>query len=380
MKITCALIVFAVALAAKPVVGEDKTVGSAEPAPKTTQQAAAPAVTPAPAHNLDEVVARIGSHEVKRKELDLAVQTVETRLAQGGRSFPQQQIPVLEHQIIDDMINHELILQEGLAHVPPDVDAKVQQQLDRVKSQLGGEEGLTKALQEAGVTPDEYAKRTRENVIIQETMRSVFDREIKVTPEEIKAYYDSNREKMKQPEAVRASHILIRMSPDASEETKAAKLAQIEAARSLIKGGEKFADIARKVSEDPGSASNSGDLGFFTRGQMVPQFEAVAFSLRTNELSDVVTTQYGYHLLMVTDRKPEREATLDEVKGDIEKFLRSTKSTEVAQQHIKGLRDKTKVEVFLKPIEAVPGDSKPGASPSQAPPTAGKPAVTAPKP
>ena len=380
MKITCAVIVFATILATRPAVGEDKPASSTPPAPMSTGQMVAAAAASAPTHNPVEVVARIGSREIKRKELDLAVQTVETRFAQGGRSFPQQQIPVLEHQIIDDMINRELILQEGLAHVPPDVDVKVQQQLDKVKSQLGGEEGLAKALQEAGVTPGEYAKRTRENMIIQETMRSLFDREIKVTPEEIKAYYDGNREKMKQPEAVRASHILIGMSPDASEETKATKRAQIETARSLIKGGDKFADVAQKFSEDRGSASNSGDLGFFTRGQMVPQFEAVAFSLRTNELSDVLTTQYGYHLLMVTDRKPEREATLDEVKGDIEKFLRSTKSAEVAQQHIKGLRDKTKVEVFLKPLEAVPGDSKPSASPSQAPPTAGKPAVTAPKP
>jgi peptidyl-prolyl cis-trans isomerase C len=380
MKITCALIVFAAALATKPVVGEDKTASSGQPTPKATQQAAAPAATPAPAHNPDEVVARIASREIKRKELDLAVQTVMTQYARSGRLVPQGQIPALEHQVLDDMINRELVLQEGLAHVPADVDAKVQQQLDRVKLQLGGDEGLAKALKEAGTTPDEYAKRLRENVIIQETMQGVFDREIKITPEEIKAYYDGNREKMKQPEEVRASHILIRVSPDASEETKAAKRVQIEAARSLVKGGEKLADVARKVSEDPGSASNGGDLGFFTRGQMVPEFDGVAFSLRTNELSDVVTTQYGYHLLMVTDRKPAREAALDEVKGDLEKFLRYRKSTEVAKQHFKELRDKTKVEVFLKPLEAVPGDSEPSASPSQAPPTAGKSPVTAPKP
>jgi peptidyl-prolyl cis-trans isomerase C len=337
-------------------------------------QMVAAAEASAPTHNPDEIVARVGSREIKRKELDLAVQAMETRFARGGRqSIPQEQILSLEHQMVDDMISRELVLQEGLAHVPPDVDAKVQQQIDKVKLQLGGEEGLTKALQEAGVSPDEYAKRARENVIIQETMQGVFDREIKITPEEIQAYYNSNREKMKQPEAVRASHILIRVSPDATEDIKSAKRAQIEAARSLIKGGEKFADIARKMSEDPGSASNGGDLGFFTRGQKVPDFDAAAFSLRTNELSAIVTTPYGYHLIMVTERRPARDESFDEVKADIEKFLRYQKSAEVAQQHVKGLRDKTKTEVFLKPLEAAPSDSKSSTSPAQTPAAAPKP-------
>lgn len=378
MKITDIIALFAIVWTTSSAVAADKPAPATAPAPKAEGKTMVLSATPSNATS-DEIVARVGSREITRKELDLAVQGVETQYARNGRPIPPDQIPALEHRMLDDIIGRELILREGLTHPPTNVEAKVKEQLVAVETRLGGAEGLSNALRQANITTAEYVNRTRETVIVQETMKALLDREIKVAPEEIKAYYDSNPDQMKQPESVRASHILIRLSPDSTDEIKAAKRSQIEAARTLVKNGEKFADVARKVSEDTGSASNGGDLGFISRGQMVPpQFEMAAFSLKTNELSEVVTTQIGYHLILVTERKPAQTKSFDEVKGDIDKFLRYRKSSEMADQHVKELRTKTKVEVFLKPLDTPASISAP-AAPAVPPPLVATPSMAAPK-
>jgi peptidyl-prolyl cis-trans isomerase C len=146
---------------------------------------------------------------------------------------------------------------------------------------------------------------------------------------------------------VRASHILIRCSPDATEEVKKQKRAQIDAALALVKGGEKFADVAKKVSEDPGSAENGGDVGYFPRGRMVPEFDTVAFSLKTNEISGVITTQFGYHILEVTGRKPAQIMPFDQVKDQLTDYLKQRKGSDITRTYVADLRKSAKIEVFL---------------------------------
>jgi parvulin-like peptidyl-prolyl isomerase len=140
--------------------------------------------------------------------------------------------------------------------------------------------------------------------------------------------------------------------------------------------------VARKFSEDPISARAGGDLGYFGRGQMVPEFEMVAFSLKTNTVSDVITTKFGYHLLFVTDHQPAGDRSFDDVKADIEKYLRSLKDREIATAHIKKLRDTGKYEVLLpKPEAPKPAPSASVVTPPvRVPPTVETKPVAAPKP
>ncbi len=236
MRKSAVIILLAAVTALRPVCAADSATTPAAPAPKTAQPSAAPAAV------VGETVATVNGKEIKRKELDMAVQALLSRYSRGGRPVPEQQIPTLERTVLDDMISRSLVLEEGLKNVPPDLETKVSAQMDKMKAQMGGEEGLASALKESGVTEDDYIRRMRENIIIQGDIESVIAAQVKVSPEEIKAYYTNNRDKMKQPEMVRASHILIRVPADATDDVKAAKRAQIEAARSLIKGGEKFAE------------------------------------------------------------------------------------------------------------------------------------------
>jgi peptidyl-prolyl cis-trans isomerase C len=337
-----------VAAVAGRVLAAEKPKSATPPIAKSAPVATSAAVAG------EVVVARVNGSEINRKELDAAVQALAMQMAQRGRQVPPGATAQLQHDVLEEMIGRELLLQEGSKHVPADVDQKAQAQIEMVKKQLGGEERLKETLVESGVTFDEYAKRVRNNVIVQETIRQLVDKEVKIAPEEVKSFYDKNPEQFKQPETARASHILIRVAPDASDDVKKEKRAQIEAARSLVKNGAKFADVAKKVSEDPGSAANGGDLGFFPRGKMVPEFDTAAFSLKTNELSNIITTQFGYHVLLVTDRKPAQTASFDQVKDELGQFLKQRKGNEAVRDHVTELRKTAKVEMLLPALPSAP--------------------------
>ena len=295
----------------------------------------------------DEVVARVNGTEIKRKELDAAVKAFTYQMSRRGRPIPPGQSGGMERDMLDELIGRQLLLQEGSKHIPADIDKKVQEQIDQVKKQVGSDEQLKKTLADTGITFDEYTKRVRDNIIIHEAVQSVVDKEVKIAPEDVRAFYDKNPDQFKQPETVRASHILIRVTPDASDVVKKEKRTQIDSVRTLVKNGEKFADVAKKFSEDPGSAANGGDLGFFGRGQMVPEFDAAAFSLKTNEISDVITTQYGYHVLLVTDRKPPGTVPFDQVKEDLAQFLKQRKGADITRDQVASLRKAAKVEILI---------------------------------
>jgi peptidyl-prolyl cis-trans isomerase C len=321
----------------------------------------APAATAA---KPDKVVARVNGTEIKRKELDAAVQAFTFQMARRGRPLPSGQGAMVERDMLDELIGRELLRQEGSKHIPADIDKKVQEQIDEVTTQVGGEEQLKKTLAETGITPDEYAKRVRDNIIIRGAIDSAVDKEVKITPEDVRAYYDKNPDQFKQPEMVRASHILIRCAPDATDEVKKEKRTQIESVQALVKGGEKFADVAKKFSEDPGSAANGGDLGFFGRGQMVPEFDAAAFSLKTNEVSDIITTQFGYHVLIVTGHKPAQALPFDQVKDDLAKYLKQRKGTEITRDQVASLRKAAKVAILVPELPPTPAVET---APAQAP-------------
>ena len=355
--------VFAVLAVAVTLVSQTFAADKPKNAAESTNLASVVAA-PVPATGV-VVVARVNGTEIRRKDLDIAEQALVMQTARQNRSLPPSQTATLDQNVLEQLIGRELLLEEGNKHIPADLEKKVQEQVDQIKAQLGGEEEFKAKLAESGLTAERYTRNVRESLIARAAIQAVVDKEVKIAPEEVKAFYDKNPDQFKRPELVRASHILIQCAPDASDEVKKEKLVQIEAARSLVKGGEKFADVARKVSEDPGTARTGGDLGFFARGRMVPEFDTAACSLKTSEISPVITTQYGYHILVVTDRKPAGTLPFDEVKADLTEFLKQQKGAEATRNHVAELRRAAKVEVFLPapppaPVVGTPPAPAPG--------------------
>ena len=314
----------------------------------------APAKTTAPKatdHTLG-IVARVNNKEITRHDLDMAVKGYRAQLSNAGQPQPAEAAPQLDAEVLERIVGIELILQEGSEHVPTNVNALVEKQLTAIKERFNGEDGFKKALDGMGVTMGEYTRRVRENAIVQETIKQFMDHERKITPADVQAEFDAHRKELMRQELVRASHILILAKPGTSDVEKDAAKAKIEAARALIKGGEKFADVAKKVSEDPRTKDSGGDLGVFPRGVMPPEVETAAFSLPANQLSEVISTPYGFHLLLVTGREAARPWTFEEVKVRLEEIVKMRKGQEMLAQHVKALREKGSVMVYLKPAPA----------------------------
>lgn len=178
------------------------------------------------------------------------------------------------------------------------IDQKdIDKEFDLYVENAGGEEALKNAMEQQGITKDDL----KENIVQYLSIREMVGPRIEITDEEIETTFKEKKEMFDQPEQVEASHILV----EDEEKIK-------EVAKKLKDGGD-FAELAKEYSTD-GSAASGGELGFFGRGQMVPEFEEKAFSMKVGDISDPVKTENGYHLIHVTDKKEEKEAVLEDHK------------------------------------------------------------------
>ncbi len=160
---------------------------------------------------------------------------------------------------------------------------------------------------------------------------------VQVTPDDLRSYYDQHRDQYRVPEQVKVSHILIKTplpGPDGKVDEKGVAEAQRRAEDLLkqLKSGAKLEDLAKKYSEDPGSAKQGGSLGWIGKGQTVPEFEKVAFSLPKGQISDLVKSSYGFHIIRVDDKQDAHMKTLDDVKAEIEPILKHQKGQQIAQK------------------------------------------------
>jgi peptidyl-prolyl cis-trans isomerase D len=158
-----------------------------------------------------------------------------------------------------------------------------------------------------------------------------FTDQVAITDEEAQKYYDENAAEFAEPESVRARHILFRVSSSTSEEEKAAIRARAEAALARLNGGEDFAAVAIELSEDQSNAPQGGELGFFPRGRMVPEFEEAAFSVEPGKISGIVETDFGMHILKVEEKRPAGTRPLADVRAQIVGKLAEPKANELAE-------------------------------------------------
>ena len=168
------------------------------------------------------------------------------------------------------------------------------------------------------------------------------DAGVQVTQDDLRAYYNDHRDQYRMPEQVKVSHILIKTplpGPDGKVDEKGVAEAQHRAEDLLkqLKGGAKLEDLAKKYSEDAGSAKQSGSIGWIGKGQTVPEFEKAAFSLPKGQMSDLVKSSYGFHIIRVDDKQDAHMKTLDEVKAEIEPILKHQKGQQAAQKQAEAL-------------------------------------------
>jgi len=227
---------------------------------------------------------------------------------------------------------------------------------------------LQKEAERRGLDQDEDIRRKvdryRNRLVTERLYRDIAKEQAEIQEEEVVNYYEEHKDQYTQKERIRASQILILVPPNAGPEKEAEAKAKAEEVVRKAKAGEDFSALAKQYSEGP-TAARGGDLGYFSRGRMVPEFENIAFSLKeVGEISDVVKTKFGFHVIQLKDRQPEKMLTLDEVRDRIVRQLESRKRRAIRQSLGKDLRQKATVQINEELLKVEEPEKEEAATPT----------------
>jgi peptidyl-prolyl cis-trans isomerase C len=279
-------------------------------------------------------------------EAEVAAEEGRLAMAMGGRMDPQQlesMKPMIREQALNNLINRDLlneaVRKEGIEVSSGEVDAR----LAELETASGGPEGFENRLSVMGVTEEEIRHEIELGIAIEKMMEGKAGAPTEPTDADLRAFYDDNPEQFQRPEQVKASHILFMVEADAGDEGKAAKRKEAEGVLAQLEGGADFAALAAEHSDCP-SSSKGGDLGYFRRGQMVPPFEEAAFALEPGEMSGIVETRFGYHIIKVEERAEPQTVPFEEAKPNIAQFLGGQNRQQVMNSVIEDLRAEAKIE------------------------------------
>lgn len=320
-----------------------------EPAAKTAEapkkEAAAKAEEAVKKSPSDPVV-KVNGSAITQGEVDRALKILSAQNQAGVRGGPASK--QAEDAVIDQLVSAELLYQAGEKLGVADLDKQVAEKVAQGKAKFPDDAAYEKALKSADLTPKSLEVLVRKDVVINNLVVKEITPKIKVTDEEIKKFYDENKDKLfKRPEQVKASHILCGVDPKATKEDKEKAKEKAEKLLKEVKAGKDFAELAKANSTCP-SKAQGGDLGFFGKGQMVPAFESAAFALKPGEVSNVVETQFGYHIIKVTEKKDAGATGMDEVKDRISDYLKNQKIQKDVIDYIAKLKEKAKIEKIGK--------------------------------
>ena len=314
---------------------------------------------------VNKAIAKVNDDIILQSDYEEAVNPVIEQIKKTyGEVMPQEdmdkKIAEIKKELLDQMIDQKLLLQEAkkkdVKVSKREVDDGIETVKDRFKRKNGkmltsieADAEFNSELQKQNLTMAKFRDKLREDIMVNKLIEDGVVR--KVTPpsdDELKSYYEKNRDKIDEPEKVSVRHILIRVEKNASTKEKSQALNKIKEVQQKLKKGEDFAKLAQQYSEDPGSQKSGGELGFIVRGMMVKNFEDTAFKTPVGEISDYFETEFGYHILKVDAKQAKQKRSFEDVKLNLEKYLLAEKRQEEYEKYIKNLRDKSNISSDIK--------------------------------
>jgi len=291
-----------------------------------------------------KVLVTVNGTAITQSQVDSELAPYLERAASMGREIPEAQKMRLQKERLNIMVEMQLLSEkiksEGISVTDEQVNEKVKEITTRQGITI---QDFEKSLQtRGGLSLAEYNKKIKMALGIEELLGSEFVKSGQaIGEEEAKKFYDDNITKFTRAEQVKASHILIGTTGK-DEAGKIAAKAKAEDVLAQVKGGADFVELARTHSSCS-SKNKGGDLGFFDKGQMPPEFSQVAFALKPDEISDVVETKFGYHIIKITDRKEAGVSSFEEEKSNIVKNLEARKKQTFTQSYVEALKSKAKI-------------------------------------
>lgn len=284
-----------------------------------------------------EVIAKVNDEFILKSDFDRQVAQVKSALEANGQDFSTSEgkkiLKDVKETVLESMINDHLILWQAKENNITLDDKEFNEAIVQLEKYHGGKDALETYLKQQGFDRETFEAQVKDQLIINK-FREKLTSEVKVPEDEVKKYYDENKEMFELPSPeIRASHILTETEEEARE------------ILAKIKDGADFAELAKKYSKDPNSKDLGGDLGYFAKGKMVPEFEEAAFVLKPGEISDVVKSEYGYHIIKVTGKR--NSLSFDDAKEYIKNNLENAKKDEEFARYLEVWQKQSKIEKYL---------------------------------
>jgi peptidyl-prolyl cis-trans isomerase C len=279
--------------------------------------------------------------------LNLAV----TRFQQTLTSSGQEEQPKSEEELRDAalqvLIENELLFQEAKRRGFTAAPEAVEEEVAAIEGQFPGPTTFDKALALMSVTREDLRRDLERAQAVERMIETAIRPTVSVSPEETRVYYDANPARFTDPERVHVRQVFLRVGPDTTEGQKAEMRRTLEGLRSRALKGESFAKLANQHSQDPNSAEG-GDMGYLIRGQLAKDFEKTVFALKDGEISGVVSSIYGYHLVQAIEHQAPSQVSFERVKESLTGFLVRRKLDQTVSALAKELREKARISIPKK--------------------------------
>jgi parvulin-like peptidyl-prolyl isomerase len=308
--------------------------------------------------NIPQVIAKVNGVEMRSEYIRFRLNLDMRRI---GQNLNAQQKSKLAGAIIEKEIVRELMYQEGQAKgqgVSPETIGK---ELQEFKKSYGSEDEFQKSLKARGITEDELKKGIEVDLIAKNLLDGRIKGKVHITDTQVKKFYEDRKDSFKRPESFRARHIFVGYVPfdvlqnttpeeikEKAGEYRAASKKKIDEVYGKLKAGGNFEELAKQYSEDEGSAGKGGDLDFMYKGVFDPMFDKAIDGLKVGETSNIVETEFGYHIIQLLETKPSEDAPFEEVKESIQKHLFMTEAQKLVGKYIEVLRKKADIIVYYR--------------------------------
>ena len=290
------------------------------------------------------VAATVGGQEISQRKLQTAI---DHYLQQQGTNVGAIRDPnrfkAIREKILDVLIGQELLWQAAQNENIIANDDEINQAFEQYRAQFDNEVSFNIKLQAGDYDNTTFRENLKHQLSAQKWIEKFVLNGVSVSDTEVHAFYLENKQQFTKPETIRARHILVKVEPGSSDEARQNALERLKEIKREIDSGAEFETLAREISQGP-SAANGGDLGYFGRGQMVAPFENAAFELAPGEVSGIVETRFGFHLIQLVDRKSSMQTVEKDHAEEIRIYLWQRKSQHAVKDALTRLKQETVIE------------------------------------
>jgi len=308
----------------------------------------------APGALFPAVVARVNGKAILGRDLE---QRVLSELAPIGNPKWESLREDYRQELVDEslaaLIGNELIYQKATEAGTEVTLAEVQAEFDRFAKGFSSDGEMNLALANRGLDRVSFTRELRKSLLVAKYIDENITKKVAVTPAEVSKYYNENTEEFRHPDMIRTSHILIPVPQSATAEQERSARERAGTILARLKKGEDFAKLAREYSTDA-TASQGGDVGYTPRGQLVAEYENAAFKMEPGQISDLIRTQFGFHIIKLTEKKNAGLASLTEVQKELAEFLKNQKSESELGKLVEQMRGQAEIVAYIPVGKSAP--------------------------